>query len=85
MRYIILGNEYPALVEYAPFQKIPKSNHNKKDIRCGTIDEDPDYVAFLDALQNPEAVNLPQIETLLEEIENAEREIRGDFLLLLLL
>ncbi|KAB7494474.1 Regulator of nonsense transcripts 3A [Armadillidium nasatum] len=72
------GNEYPALVEYAPFQKIPKSNHNKKDIRCGTIDEDPDYVAFLEALQNPEAVNLPQIETLLEEIENAEREIRAN-------
>lgn len=82
MFFLFLGNEYPALVEYAPFQKIPKPCHQKKDIRCGTIDEDPDYLAFLDILQNPEAVNLPQIETLLEEIENIEKETRGRLLVL---
>lgn len=34
---IFLGNEYPAIVEFAPFQKIPKKRSKKRDAKCGTI------------------------------------------------
>ena len=33
-----LGNEYPAIVEFAPFQKIPKKKAKKADARQGTIE-----------------------------------------------
>lgn len=71
------GNEFPAVVEFAPFQKIPKGR-NRKDIKCGTIEQDPDYEIFLEALQNPSEVSLPGIETYLEEIETKERELKAN-------
>ncbi|KAG5455397.1 MAG: Smg-4/UPF3 family-domain-containing protein [Olpidium bornovanus] len=40
------GNASRAVVEFAPFQGIPKEK-KKKNQRQGTIDEDPDYLAFL--------------------------------------
>ncbi|XP_076337692.1 uncharacterized protein LOC143239923 isoform X3 [Tachypleus tridentatus] len=33
------GNEYPAIVEFAPFQKIPKRRMKKKDAKCGSIEQ----------------------------------------------
>lgn len=34
----VIGNEFPAVVEFAPFQKIPKKrNPKKRDAKCGTI------------------------------------------------
>lgn len=72
------GNEYPAVVEFAPFQKIPKKKVKKKDTKCGTIEQDPDYIKFLESLQNPEEVSLPSAEFYLEEIENKERELRAN-------
>lgn len=33
------GQEYPAIVEFAPFQKTAKKRSKKRDARCGTIDE----------------------------------------------
>ncbi|CDS12040.1 hypothetical protein LRAMOSA04235 [Lichtheimia ramosa] len=44
------GNESRAVVEFAPFQKLPKEQKNP-DSRQGTIDEDPDYLKFLDSLK----------------------------------
>ncbi|CAL4119941.1 unnamed protein product, partial [Meganyctiphanes norvegica] len=73
------GNEYPAMVEFAPFQKIPKRlAAKKKDARCGTIDNDPDYLAFLELLNNPEPSNLPPMEAVLEEIEAHDRELQAN-------
>ncbi|XP_042866012.1 regulator of nonsense transcripts 3A-like [Penaeus japonicus] len=73
------GNEYPAMVEYAPFQKIPKRIGNKKkDIRAGTIDQDPDFMAFLESLEKPETVQLPTLEVVLEEIQAHERELKAN-------
>ncbi|KAF9275216.1 hypothetical protein BGZ68_010940 [Mortierella alpina] len=43
------GNEGRAYVEFAPFQKIPREQR-KPDAKQGTIEEDPDYVAFLQSL-----------------------------------
>ncbi|EEC14884.1 regulator of nonsense transcripts 3B, putative [Ixodes scapularis] len=63
------GNEYPAIVEYAPFQKIPKRRTRKKDPKCGTIEQDPEYLKFLESLEQPEEVSLPSIDTYIEEID----------------
>ena len=54
------------IVEYAPFQRIPK--RNKKDGKAGSIDKDLDYIEFLEELKmEPEAP--PSIETIMDEIE----------------
>ncbi|XP_045465912.1 regulator of nonsense transcripts 3B [Harmonia axyridis] len=48
------GNEYPAVVEFAPFQKIPKKrNKVRSDPKCGTIESDPYYLEFLEYLKKP--------------------------------
>ncbi|OXU30196.1 hypothetical protein TSAR_008933, partial [Trichomalopsis sarcophagae] len=49
------GTEYPAVVEYAPFQRVPKKRvGKKKDLKCGTIESDPYYISFLESLKNQE-------------------------------
>ncbi|KAL4891499.1 Smg-4/UPF3 family-domain-containing protein [Aspergillus ambiguus] len=42
----------PALLEFAPYAKIPGSRV-RKDARQGTIDQDPDFIAFLESLTQP--------------------------------
>lgn len=42
--------EYPAVVEFAPFQGLPKSKSRKKDNKCNTIETDPDFMKFLTLL-----------------------------------
>lgn len=40
--YIFIGNkglEYPAVVEFAPFQKIAKKKPRKKDAKTGSIED----------------------------------------------
>lgn len=44
------GNQARPQVEFAPFQKIPKKT-TKRDARQGTIDQDPEYIAFLEILK----------------------------------
>ncbi|GAA5814841.1 hypothetical protein MFLAVUS_008344 [Mucor flavus] len=48
-----LGNESRAVVEFAPYQKIPKE-HKTADVRQGTIDQDQDYLDFLESLKEEE-------------------------------
>lgn len=49
------GVEYPAVVEFAPFQRLPKKRAGKKkDLKCGTIESDPYYMCFLESLKNQE-------------------------------
>lgn len=36
---ICSGQEYPAVVEFAPFQKISKKKLKKKDAKAGSIEE----------------------------------------------
>lgn len=48
------GHEYPAVVEYAPFQKIPKKRGKVRlDPKCGTIESDPIFQEFLESLNKP--------------------------------
>ncbi|XP_077434717.1 regulator of nonsense transcripts 3B [Vanacampus margaritifer] len=69
------GQEYPAIVEFAPFQKTSKKRSKKKDAKCGTISDDPDYKKFLDFYtgDNEKLTSTP--ETLLEEIEARSKEL----------
>ncbi|KAH9064533.1 Smg-4/UPF3 family-domain-containing protein [Lactarius vividus] len=44
------GNESQAVVEFAPYQKLPLDK-KKVDSRNATIDQDEDYIAFLQSLE----------------------------------
>uniref|UniRef100_A0A8C8YI44 UPF3B regulator of nonsense mediated mRNA decay n=1 Tax=Prolemur simus TaxID=1328070 RepID=A0A8C8YI44_PROSS len=71
------GQEYPAIVEFAPFQKAAKKKTKKRDTKVGTIEDDPEYRKFLEsyATDNEKMTSTP--ETLLEEIEAKNRELIG--------
>ncbi|XP_063793403.1 regulator of nonsense transcripts 3B [Pseudophryne corroboree] len=69
------GQEYPAIVEFAPFQKVAKKKSKKKDSKTGTIDDDPEYRKFLDAYSVDEEKLTSTPETLLEEIEAKNKEM----------
>nr|XP_040029257.1 regulator of nonsense transcripts 3B [Gasterosteus aculeatus aculeatus]XP_040029258.1 regulator of nonsense transcripts 3B [Gasterosteus aculeatus aculeatus] len=69
------GQEYPAVVEFAPFQKTSKKRSKKRDTKCGTIDEDPDYKKFLEFYNGDDDKLASTPETLLEEIEAKSKEL----------
>ncbi|XP_037531642.1 regulator of nonsense transcripts 3B [Nematolebias whitei] len=71
------GQEYPAIVEFAPFQKIAKKRSKKKDSKCGTITEDPEYKKFLDCYNGDEEKLTSTTETLLEELEAKSKELEA--------
>jgi hypothetical protein len=48
---LVPGNESIAVVEFAPYQKIP-TEKKKADARGGTIEKDEDYLSFLESLSN---------------------------------
>lgn len=58
------GNESQAVVEFAPFQKIP-SEKKKADARNATIDKDEDYISFLETLSNTEKSEHVSLEALI--------------------
>ncbi|KAG2159546.1 Smg-4/UPF3 family-domain-containing protein [Suillus bovinus] len=58
------GNEFQAVVEFAPFQKIPPEK-KKVDARHATIDKDEDYISFLETLNNAEKSEHVSLETLI--------------------
>ncbi|KAI4480330.1 hypothetical protein M0804_010328 [Polistes exclamans] len=50
------GAEYSAVVEFSPFQRLPKKRvGKKKDLKCGTIESDSYYISFLESRKNQEA------------------------------
>ncbi|KAI4324198.1 hypothetical protein L6164_023753 [Bauhinia variegata] len=61
------GAQHKAMVEYAPFQRVPKAS-TKKDGREGTIYKDPDYLEFLKLIAQPPE-HLPSAEIQLERKE----------------
>ncbi|CAE6521032.1 unnamed protein product [Rhizoctonia solani] len=46
------GNESVAVIEYAPYQKVPHEKR-KADAKIGTIEADEDFNSFLEALNKP--------------------------------
>ncbi|XP_064801211.1 regulator of nonsense transcripts 3A isoform X2 [Oncorhynchus masou masou] len=69
------GQEYPAVVEFAPFQKVSKKKLKKKDAKAGSIEEDPEYCRFLENYSCDEEKSMANPETLLGEIEAKTREL----------
>jgi regulator of nonsense transcripts 3 len=74
------SNEYPAIVEYAPYQKRPKNKaiNEKKDSKCGTIEQDLEYIKFVENMDKPEGEQLPSCELILEQIEQKEKELMAN-------
>ncbi|KAF8558615.1 hypothetical protein OG21DRAFT_1080389 [Imleria badia] len=58
------GNESHAIVEYAPFQKVP-AEKKKNDARNNTIDKDEDYLSFLETLKGAPKTESVSLETLI--------------------
>lgn len=69
------GQEFPAIVEFAPFQKVAKKKSKKKDAKTGTIEEDPEYRKFLETYSVDDEKFISTPETLLEEIEARNKEL----------
>ncbi|KAF0884871.1 regulator of nonsense transcripts 3A isoform X1 [Crocuta crocuta] len=69
------GLEYPAVVEFAPFQKIAKKKLKKKDAKTGSIEDDPEYKKFLENYCVEEEKANANPETLLGDIEAKTREL----------
>lgn len=49
------GAEYPAIVEFAPFQGLPRNKSRKKDPKVNSIETDPHYLSFLETLNKEES------------------------------
>ena len=45
------GVKYRAVIEFAPYQGVPKKMKRKLDVRCGTIEQDSDYKFFVESLE----------------------------------
>ncbi|XP_041902371.1 regulator of nonsense transcripts 3A-like isoform X2 [Corvus kubaryi] len=76
--YVFIDNkglEYPAVVEFAPFQKISKKKLKKKDAKAGSIEDDPEYRKFLESYCADEEKICANPEILLGEIEAKTREL----------
>jgi regulator of nonsense transcripts 3 len=58
--HVLIG---PPVLEFAPFSTVP-SNKRRNDSRMGTIDQDPEFIQFLESLTNPVAktVTVPGTE-----------------------
>lgn len=45
--FIIEGNEYPAIVELAPYQKVPRRKPKKIDVKMGSIEQGNNQQDFI--------------------------------------
>ncbi|KAJ6452531.1 Smg-4/UPF3 family-domain-containing protein [Mycena vitilis] len=58
------GNESYAVVEFAPYQKVPPEK-KKADARSGTIEQDEDYISFLASLNAENSAEPASFESLM--------------------
>lgn len=66
---------YRTLIEYAPFQGVPKKPRKKVDPRCGTIDQDGDYQSFLQGREEKTPTRpAVDFETYMEELKASQVE-----------
>ena len=67
------------MVEFAPYQKVPKPKpiKRKADPKMATLENDPDFVKFAEAYESEEKAPHITIDQHLEEIEAREKE-RGN-------
>ncbi|CAG2169428.1 unnamed protein product [Oppiella nova] len=84
----IKGNEFPAIVEFAPYQRNIRRRfgangqtiaNKRRDNKSGTIEQDSDYLEFLEELtQMKNESNMPSAEVYLEEIEARDKQLRAN-------
>ena len=67
-------------MEFAPNQKIPKKSRSRKDAKSGTIDQDPDFIKFLEVLHNP-TKSTRTIQQCLEDIDAKEKEQKSMYII----
>lgn len=67
------GNEYPAVVEFAPFQRIGKGSR-KLDRKCGTFETSEHFLNFCSSMDAEEA--LPKLELQNDFDAKQEKQIR---------
>lgn len=48
------GTEYPAIVEFAPFQGLPKGKSRKRDNKANSIETEAHYLSFVETLKDNE-------------------------------
>jgi len=68
------GSEQKAVVEYAPFQKVPRASKKRVDPRENTIETDTDFLQFQEDLKKP-IVYVPSAEEQLDKKLAEEREL----------
>lgn len=51
--FSVTGQEYTAVVEFAPFQKVAKKKNKKKDSKAGTIEEGMNVLGYSESVQKP--------------------------------
>jgi len=72
------GNEYIAVVEFAPYQKTGVQKDGKrKDPKINSIEQDPEYIKFLELIEKGHEGTGNTVESTLEEIEQREREAKA--------
>ncbi|THV05723.1 hypothetical protein K435DRAFT_849719 [Dendrothele bispora CBS 962.96] len=64
------GNEAQAVVEFAPYQKVP-SDKKKADARNGTIEKDEDYISFINSLNASSTSEPVSVEALIASTQPA--------------
>ncbi|KAF4603139.1 hypothetical protein EYR38_003544 [Pleurotus pulmonarius] len=64
------GNEFQAVVEFAPYQKVP-SDRKKVDARLGTIEKDEDYISFIETLEASKKTEPVSLEALIASTQPA--------------
>eukprot|EP01066_Platyproteum_vivax_P004064 Platyproteum_vivax@DN15110_c0_g1_i1.p1 len=74
---------YRAVAVLAPYQTVPKVGRKVQDRRVNTLDTDPDYIAFLTAIENdantpilpaPPDENVPKISNLLVAMKKKQEQ-----------
>ena len=64
---VLLG---PPTVEFAPYARLPNSK-SRRDARQGTIDQDPEFIDFLESLTNP-LPKVPNVDAVADKEGKAE-------------
>ncbi|KAH8878642.1 hypothetical protein GQ53DRAFT_789761 [Thozetella sp. PMI_491] len=62
----------PPAVEFSIYKKVP-GGKKRSDARQGTIDQDPEFMAFLESLANPDAAKEPEPESTTEDGVKGEK------------
>ncbi|KAF8862150.1 hypothetical protein BDZ45DRAFT_671206 [Acephala macrosclerotiorum] len=64
----------PPVVEFAPYSRIP-GGRRRVDARAGTIDQDPEFMAFLEGLANPTTAKEVSADTLTESTLGKQEKV----------